>query len=162
MVRAKPWSHLGCQGKHTFRRAHSSPCCGIPSADLPQTSSWSGQSLMGRGWTVWAGGWCCPYSWLPGCTSKAKGKIKDNQYRWVPEEGTITLHYLTASILGLGQSLKSNCILGKTKRIGWINSFSEVKHSMSAGIILALIIQKVKNTQLQHVCANSYVWTNQL
>ena len=75
---------------------------------------------------------------------------------------TIFLHYLTASILGLGQSLKSNCILGKTKRTGWINSFSEVKHSMSAGIILALIIQKVKNTQLQHVCANSYVWTNQL
>ena len=80
-------------------------------------------------------------------------QITGNQYRWVPEEGTTTLHYLTASFSGSGQSLKSNTyILGKTKRTGWINSFSEVKHSLSAGIILALMIQKVKNTQLQHVC----------
>lgn len=51
-------------------------------------------------------------------------QITGNQYRWVPEEGTITLHYLTASFLGSGQSLKSNtCILGKTKRTGWILLF---------------------------------------
>lgn len=50
------------------------PCCGTPSAAPPRTSSWSGRSRTGRGWTVWAVGWCCPCSWLPGCTSKAKGK----------------------------------------------------------------------------------------
>jgi hypothetical protein len=37
---------------------------------------------MERGWTVWADGWYCPYSWLPGCTSTLNRKTKELLCPW--------------------------------------------------------------------------------
>lgn len=140
------------RNSYTYRGVRSSPYCGIPSAGPLQTSSWFGQSLMGRGWTVWAGGWCCPYSWLPGCTSTTNRKIKlfcthahklQATYWWVPEEGTNTWYFLTAflgSYKVKGRKFKMQlCNKGKN----WdnmMNCFLRCKHSISTVITFVLMI----------------------
>lgn len=73
------WAH--CNPGESTQRDYL-PSCGIPSATLPQISSWSVQSQLERGLTVWAALNFYLNSLPPACISKSK----ENNFRYYRSE----------------------------------------------------------------------------